>query len=267
MTEEQAKEIPIVVSYGGGTNSTAMLILMKRRGERPALIMFADTGDEKPETYSHLYVMQSWCMVNDFPQITVVKNDQPKALLDGSLSSECIRLGTMPSKTFGFSSCSVKWKVTPQEKYLKQWMQERILESIIHYIGYDYDEIHRSQKPAPAQEWRDRRYPLIDARWGRDECVAAIDAEGLPRPGKSACFMCPSSKKWEVVWLKKTHPELYGKAIAMEARAINGEGQAPAARVAGLGRNWNWQTFAGPENTDDIDCGCYDGESAVEGAE
>lgn len=35
---------PIVVSYGGGTNSTAMLIAMVLKGIKPDLILFADTG-------------------------------------------------------------------------------------------------------------------------------------------------------------------------------------------------------------------------------
>lgn len=34
----------MMVSYGGGTNSTAMLIGMVERGERPDAILFADTG-------------------------------------------------------------------------------------------------------------------------------------------------------------------------------------------------------------------------------
>ena len=42
-----------VVSYGAGTNSTAMLIGLHERGERPDLILFADTGGERPETYRH----------------------------------------------------------------------------------------------------------------------------------------------------------------------------------------------------------------------
>lgn len=35
---------PIIVSYGGGTNSTAMLIAMVLKGIKPDLILFADTG-------------------------------------------------------------------------------------------------------------------------------------------------------------------------------------------------------------------------------
>jgi hypothetical protein len=41
---------------------------------------------------------------------------------------------------------------------------------------------------------------------GRDECVQAIQAAGVPLPGKSACFFCPSSKQREVLDLKRRHP-------------------------------------------------------------
>lgn len=50
----QAVEIPTLVSdfvissYGGGTNSTALLIECVKRGIRIDMILFADTGGEKP---------------------------------------------------------------------------------------------------------------------------------------------------------------------------------------------------------------------------
>ena len=91
--------------------------------------------------------------------------------------------------------------------------------------------------------------------------LEAIARAGLKQPGKSACFMCPSSRKPEVTWLRDTHPALYGRSLEMERRAIAGEGQAPAARVKGLGRHWNWATFAGSDvASPEVDCGCYDGE-------
>lgn len=40
-------EIPLAVSYGGGTNSTAMLCGFRERGIRPAIVIFADTGNER----------------------------------------------------------------------------------------------------------------------------------------------------------------------------------------------------------------------------
>lgn len=252
--------IPIVVSYGMGTNSTALLIGLKERGLRPDLIMAADTGNEKPWTYAHLYVMQAWCADNGFPFIEMVRNELPQGLKDGTLYGECLRLGTLPSKTFGYSTCSMKWKVEPQIRYLKKWLAEHNVPHVLHAIGYDADELHRSQKPTPKREYETNWYPLIEWDWGRDECIAAIDRAGIQRPGKSACFMCPSSKKPEVLLLKQQHPDLYRQAIVLEARALAGEGQAPAAQVDGLGRHWNWQTFAGPDISPETDCGCYDGE-------
>lgn len=250
---------PIVVSYGMGTNSTALLIGMKERGMRPDLIMAADTGDEHPHTYEHLARMQQWCADNDFPKITVVKNDLPQGVIDGSLYGECLRLGTLPSKVFGRSGCSQKWKLAPQYKYLKQWLKTLDISFVRHFIGYDADEQRRANKEVPQRDFEKEEYPLIQWGWGRDECVAAIARAGIPQPGKSACFMCPSSRKPEVKALKEKYPVLYMKAVVIERRALAGEGQAPAARVAGLGRHWNWESFAGVDSADEIDCACYDG--------
>ncbi len=143
---------------------------------------------------------------------------------------------------------------------------------INHVIGYDMDELSRMEKAERMiadkkrnePGWRayeTNRYLLIEWEWGRDECIAAIKRFGLPQPGKSSCFMCPSSKKHEVIKLSREHPELYAQAVKLERRALAGEGQAPAARVAGLGRHWNWETLEGTDAaTPDVDCGCYDGE-------
>jgi predicted DNA-binding WGR domain protein len=51
-------DCPLVVAYGLGVNSTAMLVEFARRGIRPDLILFADTGGEKPETYQYLDVIR-----------------------------------------------------------------------------------------------------------------------------------------------------------------------------------------------------------------
>ncbi|MCH8137297.1 MAG: phosphoadenosine phosphosulfate reductase family protein, partial [Proteobacteria bacterium] len=45
---------PLIVCYGAGVDSTAMLVALKREGTRPDLIIFSDTGGEKPETYEYL---------------------------------------------------------------------------------------------------------------------------------------------------------------------------------------------------------------------
>jgi len=53
-------DCPLVVAYGLGVDSTAMLIEFTHQGIRPDLILFADTGGEKPETYAYLAVIQEY---------------------------------------------------------------------------------------------------------------------------------------------------------------------------------------------------------------
>jgi hypothetical protein len=45
---------PLVVAYGLGVDSTAMLIEFVRRGIRPDLILFADIGGETSETFARV---------------------------------------------------------------------------------------------------------------------------------------------------------------------------------------------------------------------
>lgn len=62
----------LVVAYGMGVDSTAMLVGLHQRGVRPDLILFADTGGEKPETYAYLPIIQAWLERVGFPPVVVV---------------------------------------------------------------------------------------------------------------------------------------------------------------------------------------------------
>lgn len=259
---------PLIVSYGGGTNSTAMLVGLHERGERPVAIIFADTGGEKPETYSHLKTMSAWCEAAGFPQIQTVRGAQPQQIKDGSLEGECLRKSMLPSKAFGRSSCSIKWKIDPQVLWLRKWIAEhRPTSKPIKLMGFDADEPSRAEKVTRRGEdgLAEFRFPLIEWDWGRPECVEAIKRAGLPQPGKSACFFCPSSKAHEIFWLKKNHPELAKRALGMERRAIE---SGKLDTVRGLGRSWSWADLLNqvvmPDDwiSPETDCGCYDGDDS-----
>lgn len=64
---------PLVVAYGMGVDSTAMLIGMRARDMRPDLILFADTGDEKPETYAYEPIVQGWLASIGWPALVTVR--------------------------------------------------------------------------------------------------------------------------------------------------------------------------------------------------
>lgn len=236
---------PTVVAYGLGVDSTALLVGLHARGQRPDLILFADTGDEKPATYAYLPVINSWLASVGFPQVTVVKNPRPVSG-DKSLSDSCLRLGVLPALAYGQHQCSLVWKRDPQHKFIKSW-QPAIDAwaaglTVTTLIGYDAgprDSCRSYKAEGKSSPGFTNEFPLITWGWDREECIRQIAAAGLPVPGKSACFHCPASKKTEIVSLRETSPAQYAKALLLERTARN---SARGLKIAGLGRRFSWET-------------------------
>ena len=239
-----------VVCFGGGTNSTALLVGLQERGIRPDLILFADTGSEKPHTYQNIDVVSEWCASVGFPEITVVR-------VTGELLLEnCLRRKALPSVAYGRKSCSQRWKIEPQNKFLNNWEPAKAIWAeggkIIKLVGYDADEWYRIKDYDDAKYAVE--YPLVDWGWGREECVDAIARAGLPQPGKSACFFCPNSKPSEIGLLREQYPELYVQALELESNA-------DLTAISGLGRNWSWKNYDKQGDLWDYapgqPCGCH----------
>lgn len=255
--------VPLVVAFGGGVNSAAMLIGMQERGIRPDLVMFSDTGGEKPETYAFIETASQWLQAHGLPEIITVRASQKT---DPTLEANCLRIGCLPSIAYGFKSCSQRWKMEPQEKFLNSWGPAR--ESwaaggkVRQAVGIDAGEPQRVRE-SPNEKKLEVWYPLVEWGWARKQCVDAIKRSSLPVPPKSACFFCPSSKKSEVLWLKKNHPALFDRAVAMEHASV-GYNDA----VKGLGRHWSWEGIAAADEqqfklfteTVPVPCMCFDGE-------
>jgi hypothetical protein len=232
---------PIIVCFGGGVDSTAMLIAMKRQGIRPDLITFADTGAEKPETYDHVRNMDVILKIWGFPTVTWCKKLTLPTTAYDDLAGNCIDNETLPSLAFGMKSCSIKWKQGPQDAVVKGskawhnpipaselWIdaQARGVKPV-KLIGYDAGPADLRRSKSLKGEDKDFRYsyPLQDLEMVREDCVALIVDELGPEwvPIKSACWFCPASKKWELYWLAGAHPELFEKALLMERIALTGK--------------------------------------------
>lgn len=251
-----------MVAYGGGVNSTALLVGLHNRGRRPDLILFADTGGEKPGTYAYLSRIDSWLESVGFPQVIRVSNDG----MYRTLEAECLARATLPSLAFGWRSCSDKYKRRPQDKFLAGWGQAVAAweqgKLVVKLIGIDAGEAHRAATAKDDSRYR-YNFPLIEWEWGREECIAAITAAGLPVPPKSSCFFCPASRRQEVLELATDHPDLFARAVAMENGA-----KATLTAVKGLGRRYAWADVPGegraslPLLTDEpsLPCQCFDGE-------
>jgi hypothetical protein len=280
--EERIKDRFLSVAHGGGVNSSAMLFEMLEREIIPDFIAMADTGGERPETYAIVAAVSAYLAARGFPEIQVVRW-QSKKHGDATLEEECLRLGALPSKAYGWGKCSEKWKTRPQTaailrdpraKALLRLRMQRIREArrlgishrpdfiasveklkLVKCIGFDAGEERRVKYPADNRF--EFEYPLVE--WGifREDCEAICARHGFRIP-KSSCFFCPSMRKPEILQLRQDHPELLARALAMEAKA-----KPNLLTVNGLGRRLNWSDFLAGQRTGDEtpeqDCGCYDG--------
>lgn len=248
------------VAFGGGTDSTAVLIGLRDHGLRPDRILFADTGGEQPHTYDYVDLMDAWVGKTwglSIERVHRTNRAQERLTLEGwSLFKRML-----PSLAYGFKSCSLKFKVQPQDKAMNRWAPAKAAwkrkERIIKYIGYEAGEARRVRPPESKDGKYYYQYPLMAWGWDRAACLEAIRKEGLPLPGKSACFFCPAMKKPEILALS---PELKARALVMEDRAQGG-----LTSVKGLGRYFSWREFldgkAAPENPNQpqLPCECFDG--------
>jgi Zn-finger nucleic acid-binding protein len=264
-----------VVSFGGGVNSTAMIVGMIEKNIPIDLILFADTGAERQNTEKHIdYMREIFLPKHRLPNITFVEyvNKERHRL---TLEDECLKSGTLPSLAYGWKKCSLKHKKGVQDKFCNNCPSCREIwkagGKVNKFIGYDAGEENRVFN-AKIADRDDKKYSysylLYDWGWYRDDCIEALKRHGIPVPGKSSCFFCPGMKKPEILDLYHNERKLYDRAIAIEDNA-----RENFLTVKGLGRNYSWKQYIAWEldggnkqvglcpYMDDIDspCDCYDG--------
>lgn len=216
---------PVMVAWGGGVDSTAMIIEMHARGEPIDMVLFADTFSERPWTYKSIETFSKWMAERAIPYERVFykakkfKNFPPYM----GLLENCLSNGTLPSIAFGFGSCSLKNKVAPQNAFARNWEPAvtawRQGIRVTKCIGYDCspaDQKRYAEREGYVDDLYEYRYPLREWGWTRVECEARIAEAGLPPVKKSACFFCTATKPDELL---EYEPELLRIIVLMEARA------------------------------------------------
>lgn len=200
----------IVLSYGAGVQSTALLV-MSNLGDhgvpRADLAIFADTKDEPGWVYDQLEWAKSWSKI---PVETVTA---------GRLSDRWESGGAFIPAFTGNGGmlnrvCTERFKVRPIVNRLRGHGQVTLM------LGISLDEAHR-MKPN-AQKWITNTWPLIAARLTREQCQRYLESRGIERPKKSACVYCPFHSDSHWLDLKTNHPAEWDRAVAFDEKIRNG---------------------------------------------
>ena len=187
------------LSFGGGVNSTALLLLLTDRNEEFETI-FVNHGGDYPKTYEYVNYLrdQGFEITEIIPDV-----EGCHTIYDYSMKKQIL-----PSWRHRW--CTDKFKIRQINNYIETPCNM--------FIGIDYGESKRSLKNKSSKI--KSMYPLIDAKMDRNACIDLIKEHGLKVPIKSGCWFCPFMHKLEVRELFLNHRDLYDKALQMEENCM-----------------------------------------------
>jgi hypothetical protein len=184
-----------VWSSGGGVQSSAIAALICQGELNPDLCVIIDTERELSTTWDYLdkYVEPALKAVghkihrvkkSEFATVDLYSKNGD--ILIPAYTRESGELGKMP--TF----CSNEWK----QRVMQRWLRSQDIKEATIWMGMTTDELQRvriTEKP-----WV-KRYPLVELRMNRGDCISLVESMGWPTPPKSTCWMCPNKlpSHWE----------------------------------------------------------------------
>ena len=195
-----------VLSLGAGVQSSYMALNVD-----VDYYIFADTGDEKVETYHFIDEFLRPKMKEQGKELITVKwwelyNKEEKSMFEYYWSIRGI-------PTRKYRSCTTRFKILTIRKYLRS----QKVEKATMLMGITLDEYHRMKKSDV--KWIDNSFPLIDDKLTRNDLYKWWMSNHGFIPPKSGCYYCPFGSRKEFVEYATKHPEAK-KVIELELRAI-----------------------------------------------
>lgn len=233
-----------VISYGGGVQSTALLVLAARGEIDFRTFLFANVGDdsEHPATLAYIREIAVPYAARAKLEIHELKRQRRDGATE-TLMQRLNRPGTrsipipvrMANGAPGRRNCTADFKI----RVIGRWLREHgatAQQPAAVGIGISLDEIHRANRRRK-ESHEEIEYPLLDLGLRRDDCKRIITDAGLPVPPKSSCFFCPfrTVKAWR--HQRMHEPDLFALSVQLE-ETIN-------QRRAALGRDAAYLTRYG----------------------
>lgn len=218
-----------VIAYGGGVQSTAMLVLAAQGKLDYQYALFANVGDdsEYPDTLDYVRdVARPWAE-GQTPGVDVfeLKKTMIRGPRAGEVDTLMDRLVRPDSKSIPIPvfmseggltnrACTVDYKINVMARWLKESGATAENPALVA-IGISTDEYQRARSSSTIPHER-MVYPLLDLGLSRQDCANVIHRAGLRVPPKSSCFFCPFHSPQTWMELRRDKPELFYKSVLLE---------------------------------------------------
>ena len=217
-----------VLSLGAGVQSSTMA-LMAAHGEitpMPKFAVFADTQAEPASVYRWLDWLEGQL---PFPVHRVSAGDLRASALKKKVTSDGRVFSTTAVPVFTLNedlsegkipqrACTRNFKIRPIHKCIRRELKIKrgAHSAVTQWLGISLDEVQR-MKPS-REKWSVHRWPLIELRMTRHNCLEWMRANGYPEPPRSACTFCPFHSDQEWRRLQTQEPHEFNSAIEFEQR-------------------------------------------------
>lgn len=220
------------LSLGAGVQSST-LALMAAHGEvEPRLdaAIFADTGAEPRAVYEWLTWLECEIMASPspFPVYRVSAGSLRQTALTMRMTADgrAYSKADIPAFTLGVDGsrgmvsgrrCTMDFKIAPllkKTRALAGIRHKQAEVTVTTWMGISWDELQRMREPR--NRWLQHRWPLIERRMRRQDCLNWMKAHGYPAPPRSACEFCPFHSDAEWRNLQLGDPEAFARAVQFE---------------------------------------------------
>lgn len=191
-----------ILSYGGGINSSALFFYLLEKKKPLDLVVFADTGEELPETYDAVKRMEQVCKERGVEFVTC--RSEKGNLYDYYFDKKAVM-------SLMRRDCTSKFKISPIRQTIRAKFGKA--EKFMFYIGITWDEFHRVR--TSDVKYIENSYPFVD-----DKITRQGNAEILIRYGfraiKSGCKGCIYNRKGTWIRMLLEDPVEFERHLQLE---------------------------------------------------
>jgi len=212
-----------IVSFSGGKDSTAMLLLMLEKGIRVDRVIYVDTTKEFPQMYEHIEKVQA--MIEPL-KIEIVKID-----FDYWFGEHKTKKGQVG---YGWPFWRVRWCTGLKQRAISvilsgnkfdprvEGLRYKIPSNHVEFHGIAFDEKERTSN----NEGRNIKCPLVEWQITEKQALDYCYSKGLDWGGlyekfhRVSCWCCPLSRIGGLRVLYNDFPELWKELEEMDKKSF-----------------------------------------------